>query len=563
MRKITLLIACFCLLLGVSSSAWGKNSILKGSVKDNEGRPVAGVVVSDGFSLTTTDSKGEYALKTKQIIGNIFICQPSGYDIPIEGVLPQFWKPFDTSLQSNDKYDFTLNVSDNREYELYALGDFHLCDRRAIFDLAQFKIFAQELNAALASARERGKKAYVLTLGDMTWDIYWDASSGYKNCNFDLAAYKKFINEVITEPVAFYHTIGNHDHDYRGIGDKDSVIPYLKEMGPAYYSFNLGKVHYIVLDDVVSTNNGTIKGRGCNNSLTKEQINWVKKEMAYVPADAPVVVSMHMQALKFTPGNGEVTGYRTQMLGELIKAIGNHKVHFVTGDTHMTNNAGRPSDLVSEHNANAVCSTWWWTGRLVKTDTPYAFQMSRDGSPAGYTVYDVKDTQMTWRYKGIGLSENKQFKTYDMNKVVINSSLFPGKDKYAQAIDKDATKAGYDKASSDNLVYINVWNYDPSWTISVTELIYGYDDAPTIRIPLEVSYAGDVYDPCHLVAYNALRYAEGGNTTGSFRTRPNTHTFAVKATTPRSTLEIVVMDGFGRVYEEKMSRPKEFSLDWE
>ncbi|MCQ2135988.1 MAG: hypothetical protein MJY67_03645, partial [Bacteroidales bacterium] len=193
MRKVTLLIVSFCLLLWASSSALGKNSILKGSVKDNEGRPVAGVVVSDGFGLTTTDSKGEYALKTKRTSGNIFICQPSGYDIPIEGVLPQFWKPFDTSLQSNDKYDFTLNVSDNSEYELYALGDFHLCDRRAIFDLAQFKIFAEELNAALASARERGKKAYVLTLGDMTWDIYWDASSGYKNCNFDLAAYKKFI----------------------------------------------------------------------------------------------------------------------------------------------------------------------------------------------------------------------------------------------------------------------------------------------------------------------------------------------------------------------------------
>lgn len=55
-----------------------------------EGVPIAGVVVSDGIEVTTTDTKGIYQLKSAKKWGYVFISIPSGYEVPSQGVLPRF-----------------------------------------------------------------------------------------------------------------------------------------------------------------------------------------------------------------------------------------------------------------------------------------------------------------------------------------------------------------------------------------------------------------------------------------------------------------------------------------
>jgi hypothetical protein len=95
-----------------------------------------------------------------------------------------------------------------------------------------------------------------------------------------------------------------------------------------------------------------------------------------------------------------------------------------------------------------------------------------------------------------------------------------------------------------NYVYINVWNYDPQWTISVTE------NGTSLKVD-RVS----AKDPLHLIAYN------GKSPTGGFGTSVTKHLFRVQATSATSTLEIKVTDRFGNVYTESMKRPKAFSLN--
>ena len=98
--------------------------------------------------------------------------------------------------------------------------------------------------------------------------------------------------------------------------------------------------------------------------------------------------------------------------------------------------------------------------------------------------------------------------------------------------------------SAGNYVYINVWNYDPLWTIDVTEG----------GKPLSVERVSEK-DPLHLIAYN------GKTPGGGFGTSVTKHLFRVQASSATSTLEIKVTDRFGNVYTESMTRPKKFNLE--
>ncbi|MEN6619342.1 MAG: hypothetical protein ABFC28_07600 [Rikenellaceae bacterium] len=50
--------------------------------------------------------------------------------------------------------------------------------------------------------------------------------------------------------IPFYQVIGNHDKDYSERSHELSEKSYTNSFGPTHYSYNIGKIHYIVLDDV-------------------------------------------------------------------------------------------------------------------------------------------------------------------------------------------------------------------------------------------------------------------------------------------------------------------------
>ena len=52
---------------------------IKGTVKDTEGKGVAGVVVSDGLNTVVTDSKGRFKMDADQDSRFVFVSTPSGY----------------------------------------------------------------------------------------------------------------------------------------------------------------------------------------------------------------------------------------------------------------------------------------------------------------------------------------------------------------------------------------------------------------------------------------------------------------------------------------------------
>jgi hypothetical protein len=77
------------------------------------------------------------------------------------------------------------------------------------------------------------------------------------------------------------------------------------------------------------------------------------------------------------------------------------------------------------HVCGAVCGAWW-TGPVCG-----------DGTPKGYGVYEIKGSDVRWRYKSTGFAPDHQ--------LVVHAP-------------------GSDPAIPESIV-ANVWDYDPSWTV--------------------------------------------------------------------------------------------------
>ena len=508
-----------------------------------DGEGLADVVVSDGVEVVKTDKDGVYQFKSAKKWGYVFISIPKGYEVGSEGVLPQFHATLTEKADKAERHDFNLVKVNQEKYRVYFLGDMHLADRTN--DLNQFDNCMKEVKADIM---DDDVKSYVITLGDMTWDLYWYSRNYY---------FPQYLNSVnyyfknAAKQVQFFHTIGNHDHDMCKDGDFNTVIEYVKDIAPTYYSFNIGDVHYIVLDDILCTNVGGAASakpeRSYYSEVTDEQLKWLAKDLSFVSKTTPVIVTSHapVYAKETVKNVNAVTTYYLKNSGTLISKFKGYKVDFVTGHTHVLYNVDKSSEGIYEHNAGAVCASWWWSGYL----TP-GIHICTDGAPGGYSVWDITGTDKKWRYKGTGRDENEQFRTYDLNNVWFTVEKDAPKVPAALKSDFEKYTDAYPK-NSKNEVLINIWNWNPKWQIEIKE------NGKTLT-----STRVKGYDPLHIAALTAKRFNNSAiKEVPAFTTTVNYHMFKVKASSATSTIDIKVTDEFGNVYSETMKRPKEFSTD--
>lgn len=485
-----------------------------------DGKGIPDVVVSDGIEVVVTDEDGVYQMKSDKKYGYVFISLPSGYEPANEGILPVIYRKLEKSKDFAERADFPLfEAGDQTDHTMLVFGDMHLAARNN--DRRQFSEFVTDVNSYVSA--NSSKKIYAVTLGDMTWDLYW-----YSN-NYEFEQYLSDANAI--KNLMVFHTIGNHDHDMEEAGDFATIFKYKKMIAPDYYSFNIGKVHYVVLDNIECTNDGT-GDRTYNTKMTQEQLDWLEKDLAHVGKSTPVVVAMHATIKNMLFSSSALTGLLS----------GYEQVHFLTGHTHRVENNVQAKYF--DHNSGAVCATWWWSDKL----TP-GIHIGQDGAPGGYQIFNIAGDDFSWQFKPTGRGTEYQFRTYDRNTMSVTADKYiPGAHEKNKARFDGYAKT-WSSTSSANEVYINVWNYDPEWTIEVTENGRSLDVEKV-----------SVNDPLHLIAYTAPAMKDPSkDVTPTFKTSANGHTFKVTASDASSTLEIKVTDRFGNIYTETMARPKTFS----
>lgn len=548
-REALLLLAAVLTLMTATAKDWASvaladrpGSTVKGIVYAGD-KPLKGVAVSDGVSITLTDAEGRYWLPTDKRSGSVFISIPSGYEVSADGVFPRFWAALEAPAGEVERHDFPLTEVDNDRHVMLAVTDIHLSNQNS--DLEQFCTrFIPDVKQVAAGFGDT--PVYTLNMGDSAWDAYW-----YSN-RYSLKDFRRTMN-IVGYPSQMFCAMGNHDNDGATI-HSDSVdfaasAPFRKIIGPRYYSFNIGKVHYVVLDNLIYVNtpkkssgsDGIAGKRDYIRRVDPVQLEWLRRDLALVKdKSAPVVVAMHAAAFRYKFVTDEVQpGFSQPAYSEELKACfdGFKDVHFVSGHIHR-NLLSRVNEHLIEHNMGAVCGSWWRTGAN-------HFQMlGPDAGPNGYTIFTIDGKRMEWTYRSIE-DGDKQFRACDMNEV---ARYYAASEDLAEFLKHYPERRDFRKEAGRNRVYINIWCWEPAWKLSVKE---NGRELPVTREQTE--------DPLYVISYDVPQSVWKGRYPADYGTRNKQHNlFVVEASAPDTTLEIEVTDAFGRVYRETMVRPKAF-----
>ena len=511
-----------------------------GRVVDYEAKPVAGVAVSDGALVTTTDSEGRYYLRSERKNVFVFISTPKNYRVAVDRAVPQFFQRFkSTRISTYEQHNFVLAPEENVKHRVLVWSDTHLANRTD--DANQFKkFFKPDIEQQIAKAKSEGVKLYAIGLGDLAWDEFW-----YKN-DYSLKDYREDISDF---DLTIFSSPGNHDNDPSIADDFLAAAGFRENLNPLYYSFNIGDIHYIMMDNTLFKNSGATSNnynvQDYTEGFTDDQMKWLKADLATVPEGTTIIFGLHIPWTNRSQANGNFTyampaTFRTQVESLLSK----YTVHFISGHTH-TNYTNIINSKMREHNIAGVCGTWWWTGYYSKNKC----RLNGDGSPSGYKIFDINGSDVKWNFKALARDASYQFRAYDLRNSLITRELYCPADKNKNVSDAFFSEYanGWDKSTnttSTKKILINLFDYNDNWKITVTEN----------GANLSVSRV-EAYDPLHTIFFNMGRM-NSNSTSMTFPTGKSAHFFEVSTSSATSTVIIKAEDPFGRVYEETMTRPR-------
>ncbi len=518
---------------------------IKGVVYCGE-NAIAGAVVSDGTEVAITDADGRYYLKSTKLNQNVFISVPSGYSVKNDGIWPRFYSRINRSVAQIDQVNFELVENKKNDYVVIGMADIHIADVREM--IRQYRDnFLPDINKTIAGYVNEGKDVYVMALGDQSHDLYWYDAGG-----IDLEGSKDYLNRI--NCTSMFTTMGNHDNDPYVSDDFRAEDRYRASFGPTHYSYNIAGTHYIMLDNMVYVNEGgkigTLGDRSCKAKVTEDQLSWLKKDLATVDSQTPVVLGMHAPMWKkaMLPSGSQTPELKESLSNfqELMSCIEGYSVTILSGHAHM-NSSSRNGDIV-EYNIGSAAGRLWESGQNYLAGN----HICGDGSGGGYMVMEKKGTDYSMYYKCVNFDKSYQFRAYDLNNCHITAAKYCPQS--TEALLKSSIGAkflnGYDTERTDNVVRINVFCFNEKWKIKVTE---NGKSLPVTRV--------NAYDPLWTISVPCLMLNNRQTPTSGKMPSETSHMFDVQASSPTSTLEIEVTDEWGKVYKQTMTRPKELKID--
>ena len=464
-------------LAALTCFAWAEAKEIKGTVKTVDGEALSGVVVSDGLNTTVTDSKGRFVMDADSDSKFVFISTPSGYiSETLEGET-LYYKSIGKKVKS---YDFLVkkNPKDDTNHNLIVVADPQISDADEFPSLLEHSKFMGEYIKGMDSDYTFG-----LCLGDI---VGWNH-----------ALYPEYNKVMSHTGIAFRNVMGNHDMTNYGRAHETSMTDYQKMYGPAWYSFNVGKVHYIVI------NNNFFIGTDWYyiGYIDERQLQWLENDLKHVKKGTQVIVSMHIPTTLdksdregFSYGNISDNTVNKKALYALLEP---YKTLILSGHMH-TADYEQISENIAEMNVTGLCGAWWCGPVCI------------DGSPAGFKDMEINGNEISWKYIGCGHPEDYHMKVY---------------------VD-DEQHQGY--------VVANIWDYDPAWKVEYFE--DGVKVCDMEQFKAQDPLARELYkDPSSLK--RTWVYAA-----------PTENMFREKHSAQAKTLEVRATDRFGRVYSQTISR---------
>jgi hypothetical protein len=351
---------------------------------------IAGVAVSNGSQVVLSDAGGRYALP----VGNetiLFVVKPRGWMTPVdENQLPRFHyvhKPAGSPAgllhpgvaptgPLPDSVDFPLRSHEEPDaFHAIVFGDTQPYTLREIDHLSHDVI--EELVGTDA--------AFGITLGDLVGD--------------DLSLFEPLNQAVSRIGIPWYNAIGNHDMNYRAGDDEHSDETFERIYGPPTYAFQYGRVHFLVLDDVIygGATAGEISTRNYVGGITDRQLVFVRNYLATVPREDLVVLALHIPLTAPPPHFGAQRAELLEILSEHPRTISFSAHAHTQFQRFLGARAGYTAKRPHHHVNVGATSGSWWSGRPDELGIPHATM--RCGSPNGYAIVRFDGNRYSVRFK--------------------------------------------------------------------------------------------------------------------------------------------------------------------
>ena len=367
------------------------NDINRNGKRDMGEPGIAGVHVSNGRDIVTTDRNGRYRLEVEEAI--IFVIKPRNWMTPVNKVnLPDFYyihKPAGSPAglrhpgigptgPQPESIDFALyKHPEPKRFDVVIFGD------PQAMNLKEVNYMAHDAIEEVAGI----DAAFGASLGDIVCDNIED---------FDL------VNEIISLiGLPWYNVAGNHDINYYAQGDADSLETFSRVYGPAYYSFNYGPVHFLVLDSIVAYREDEER-LSYYEGLDSKQLEFIRNDLSLLDKGQLVVLLMHGSENLFEQGRRK-----------LFEILEQHPYTVsVAGHTHRTEHLflGKEYDWYGSNPhhlyISGTVSGAWWTG--VPDEVGIAHATMTNGVPNGYSVLSFDGNEYTIRFKAFRRPEDYQ-----------------------------------------------------------------------------------------------------------------------------------------------------------
>jgi Icc-related predicted phosphoesterase len=332
--------------------------------RDAGERGMADVAVSDQDTVVTTNANGEYRLTARRGSGLVFVSVPSGYRS-----VGSFWR------KAADGLAFAIApVTRAATFSFIHASDTHVS--------AQSLPRMRRLRAMTDSLRPD----FVIITGDLVRDalrVSETEATGY----YDLFAAERraFASPVFTVP-------GNHENFgiETHLSHVDPSHPlfargmYREYFGPDYYSFSYGGIHFVGLNTV------DIDGEWYYGHVDSLQLAWLKRDVARIPADMPVVTFDH---IPFYMTADQVNGYDDDPPAPTVITVKGKKQfrHAVANAADVLAVLGTRRRVLALGGHIHFAESIERPGENVRYVTSAATVGPAGAMPSGFTVYTVKD----------------------------------------------------------------------------------------------------------------------------------------------------------------------------
>ena len=340
--------------------------------KDANEKGVRDAVVSDQVNVVTTNENGFYQIQYTSTYGILFVSLPNGFQSKA------WWQRVD-SINNVSQINFPLvKIASSSSFTFIHASDTHISET----SLDRIRKFQQIIDSV--------KPELVLITGDLIRDALRVPDTEATRL------YELFLTEIKKTKPPVWYIPGNHE--IFGIERHLSLVSqqhplygrkmYHHYLGPDYYSFNYGGIHFIGLNSV------EFEDLWYYGRIDSIQLEWLKKDVATVSPATPIITFQH---IPFFSGGFSMMPFEEDGPGRsVVREKG------VLQYRHIVSNTQEVLTILKDHNYplalgghyhfqqkfsfEGLSTRFEQTAAVVGPTNEGNIQM-----PSGITVYHVKD----------------------------------------------------------------------------------------------------------------------------------------------------------------------------